>query len=708
MELKNKIIQLIEDNPKGTYNIEKLAKETNQVSTSEFVQLNKVVNELEEEFIILRNQQNMFSSAKQEGVEKGIIKINKKGFGFLDLEDYSIYIPVAQLAGAMNLDEVVVKVTEQKEDSREGEVIHILKRNSPYCIGTLEYRRGQVIVFPDDQRIKGEIKVVNLKKFKFATGTKARFKILKFIEPIELEIEQLIGHKDDPGVDILSVLLNYDIEPTFPNEVIQEAESIEQDVTPKQREGRKDLTQKITVTIDGNDSKDFDDAITIKKEGKNFRLGVHIADVSYYVQEGTPLDVEARKRGTSTYVTDRVVPMLPQLLSNGICSLNPKVERLTLTCEMVVDEKGMVSDYELYSSVIRSTERMTYSDVNKILSGDEKLQKKYQHLGDLFELMSECATRIRQRRMGAGAIDFDKKEAKIIVDKNGKAIDVKLRERGESERIIEDFMIVANEVVARHMRWVDCPSLYRVHEDPTPKKLREFARVSLSLGHKFKGNIDKIHPLEIQKCLNEYKEDEAAYPVLSTLMLRAMQKARYDQQCLGHFGLALQEYLHFTSPIRRYPDLIVHRMLRKYVFEGCADLKVLEGDQQLVSDLAIETSNCERASTDAEREVDDMKKAEYMENHIGMIEEGIISSINSFGFFVELPNTIEGLVHVQTLRDDHYIFDQSNLTLMGSRTGMVYRMGQKVRVQCIGANKRNRTIDFQVMKPKKNKVQRWR
>ncbi len=708
MELRDQIIDLIEKSPKGFYDIEKLAKETNQVSASQFVALNKIINQLEDEFLLVRNSQNFFLTAKQAGIEKGIIKVNRKGFGFIDFEDYSIYISADSLYGAMDLDEVAVQRISQEKENPEGKVIKILKRKNTHCIGVLEYRKGKVVAFLDDVRLSGPTKVTNLKDFKFVAGTKAKFKITKYTQPMELEIEQLLGHKDDPGVDILSILLEYDIEPEFPKEVIKQSEAISQEVLEKQKKGRKDLTNKVTVTIDGDDSKDFDDAITIEKVGKNFKLGVHIADVSYYVEEGSPLDIEARKRGTSTYVADRVVPMLPHILSNGICSLNPQVERLTLTCEMEIDPEGNVVNYELAPSVICSTERMTYHNVNQILEGDPVVIKKYQHLGDLFTMMKDCADRIRKRRVQDGAIDFDKKEAKIIVDKDGHVRDIQIRERKESEKIIEDFMICANEVVAKHMRWLELPSLYRVHETPTPKKMKEFARVSLQLGHKFKGNTENIHPLEIQKCLDEYHQDEDIYPVLSTLMLRAMQKARYDRKCLGHFGLALKEYLHFTSPIRRYPDLIVHRMLRKYVFNSCTDVETLQNDEVLMDDLSLETSERERASTEAERDVDDMKKAEYMEDHVGLIAEGIISSITRFGFFVELENTIEGLVHIQTLSDDHYLFDESNLMLIGERTKKMYRLGQRVKIRCTGASKRNKTVDFQLLKPKKNKLQRWR
>lgn len=706
MELKNKIITKIENGKLAYYDMEKLAKELDCTSTSDFVLLNKALNELEDDYVIARNPKNFFMTAIQAGIYVGKISINRKGFGFLDLDqDNSIHISLEDLRGAMDKDEVVVKLF--KLDSNEGEVVKILKRNTEICIGTFIVRKTGTIVELDDERLKGRIVVKNLSKFKVVTGTKAQFKILKiFKNTIELEILQLLGHKDDPGVDVLSILLQHDIQPEFDVEAINQAESISQEVLPEQKIGRRDCTNMIVVTIDGEDSKDFDDAISITKEEDKYRLWVHIADVSYYVTENSPLDVEAENRGTSTYVTDRVVPMLPRILSNGICSLNPKVERLTLTCEMLIDESGEVSSYEIYPSFIRSTERMTYNNVNKILDNDPIVTRKYEHLGDLFENMKVCASRIRKNREKQGAIDFDKEEAKIIVDKNGKVKDIQLRERGESERIIEDFMICANVTVAKHMKWLEIPSLYRVHEQPLAKKLREFAKVALIMGHKFKGNMEDIRPLEIQKALNEFK-DEPEYPIISTLMLRSMQKAKYDSKCLGHFGLALDEYLHFTSPIRRYPDLIVHRMLRKYSFNQCLDVNEINNDELKMEKLGLETSERERASIEAERDVEDMKKAEFMQNKIGLTFDAVISSVTKFGFFVELPNTVEGLVHVQSLSDDYYHYDESGYQLIGERTGTTYKLGQEVRVKLIDASKEKQTIDFIIYKDKKKKKQRW-
>lgn len=704
-ELKRTLLDKIIAGKQAEYDLEKLAKLLNMTTTSDFIMLNKALNQLEDEFEIVRNQKNFFLTAIQAGIYRGSISINRKGFGFLDLDDEnSIYISPDDLMGAMNKDEVVVKLLTL--NSNEGKVVKILKRNTDYCIGTFESFRGGIHVKLDDERLKGRVIVKNLSQYKVVDGTKAQFKILKIWKSITVEIVKLLGHKDDPGVDITSILLQHDIKAEFPEEVIKQAEAISQDVLPEQKEGRRDCTNQLIVTIDGDDSKDFDDAISIKKKGNNYQLGVHIADVSYYVTENSPLDLEALERGTSTYVADRVVPMLPHVLSNGICSLNPKVERLTLTCDMEIDQNGEVKSYEIYPSFIRSTERMTYNNVNKILEGDRTLCKKYEHLGDMFELMQDCASRIRQRREKSGAVDFDKDEAKVVVDKYGKVIDIKVRERGISERIIEDFMICANETVAKHMKWLEIPSLYRVHEKPTPKKLREFAKIALILGHKFKGNMEDIHPLEIQKCLVEFK-DSPEYLVVSTLMLRAMQKARYDSKCLGHFGLALDEYLHFTSPIRRYPDLIVHRMLRKYVFEHCVDVDQINNDEIKMEKFGIETSDRERASTEAERDVEDMKKAEFMEDKIGLMFDGVISSITKFGFYVELPNTIEGLVHVQTMSDDYYHYDEASLQLIGEHTGNIYRLGQKVRVKLIDASKEKSTIDFSIFREKKKKKQTW-
>lgn len=705
--MKDKIYELICKGKVAEYDIKKIAAVLKLNSTGDFVLLNKFLNELEDEFLIVRNSKNFYLLPKQENIFKGIISINSKGTGYLDLEEYSIIIKNKDLNGALDKDEVIVKIS--KKSLNSGKVIQIVKRNTTNIVGTLFFNKKKIKVNLDNEKFKYlKTDVLNSRKFKIVDGLKAVFKIVKFNTEhniIKVNIEQIIGHKDDPGVDILSILLQKDIEPMFSKEVMDEANSISQKVLPNMKKGRIDLCKDTIITIDGDDSKDFDDAISIKKENSYYLLGVHIADVSYYVNENSWLDKEARHRGTSVYVVDRVVPMLPHILSNGICSLNPEVERLTISVNMKVDFEGEVFDYDIFPSVIKSKYRMTYKNVNKMLNSDKATCEKYSSIYSMILDMKECADLIRNKREENGSINFDRDEILIKVDSSGKPTDILKRERGESERIIEDFMICANEIVARHLRYQNIPTLYRVHEPILSKKLLDFKRISSLMGKPFKMNNKTVTPKDVQKYLNGIK-DYDEYPIISTLMLRSMQKARYDFKPIGHFGLALDDYLHFTSPIRRYPDLIVHRMLRKYCFNN--DFTKTSQYEKLMGDMAIETSNRERLSIEAEREVNDLKTAEYMSYHIGEVFDGIISSITKFGFFVELDNLIEGLVHIETLQDDYYNFDESTLSLRGEKTGKRFILGQKVKVRLVKASKVLKTIDFVIYKDKKQKLSRWR
>ena len=690
-ELKELLLNTIESKKKCYFDIRKLAGELKLNKTSDFVLLNKALNELEDDYLIFRDKNNYFYSVKQSNFYRGIIRINKKGFGFLDLdEDNSIYIPSDAIKGAFDNDEVLVE-----RIGDEGVVRKIIAHNTEYCVGIISGKKNSFHF--DDERLKGKsVNIVNRDSFNLVSGLKVQIRILDYKHPIKAEIVKIIGHVSDPGVDISSILVSNGIKMEFDDSTLEHANMIKEEIDEKEYRIRRDLRDRVIVTIDGDDSKDFDDAISIEKIDNGYKLGVHIADVSYYVTYGSALDNEAYQRGTSVYVCDRVVPMLPHVLSNGICSLNPHVERLCISCDMMIDHDGNVTDYELFPSIIKSSARMTYNNVNKILAKDEKVCKEYAYLGNIFEDMLVCANSIRRKREANGCIDFDKEEAKIVVDKNGKPIDILPRDRGLSERIIEDFMICANECVARHMKWLSYPCVYRIHEAPKAKKLREFALFAKVLGYTFKGNISDIHPMDIQRCLNHFK-NEKEYNVVSTLMLRSMQKARYDANCVGHFGLASNEYLHFTSPIRRYPDLIVHRMLRKYVFEK--DFSDIIEDEKLMEDYALQSSECEQKATIAEREVDDMKKAEYMQQYIGHVFDGIISSVNSFGFFVELDNTVEGLVHISSL-DGYYTFMPNMMSLV-SENGNKYTIGDSVTIKVVGANKLEGTVDFNVFKPKK-------
>ncbi len=669
-------------------------------SAEDFVVLNKLLNAMEDNFLVVRDHKDRYCDPKESGLYKGKISINRKGFGFLDLdEEHSIFIAKSNLNFAMNQDVVIVKTEGSLKESPEGQVIKIVERFQNSFIATYR-KRSNFMLLADDERINQKIKVQNEKAFKLVDGLKVRCDIIKYGDPLIVNIGQVIGHENDPGVDVQAVLMGYGIESSFSDEVMKQVKTIEEEISSEEIAKREDLRNQLIITIDGDDAKDLDDAISIEKVASGYKLGVHIADVSHYVTPNSALDLEARKRGTSTYVVDRVVPMLPHYLSNGVCSLHEQVERLTLSCEMTIDEYGDIQDYRLFPSIIKSSNRMTYNEVNKILQGDQELLEKYHHLEEMLKHMEACAAIIRRKRSAYGAIDFERDEAKILVNKRGKVVDIKLRDRGESERIIEDFMVSANECVARHTKWLNIPSQYRVHEIPMLKKIRDFSKMVSILGYRFKGSLEGIRPNQLQHCLLSFKEEEY-FPVVSTMMLRCMQKARYDAQSLGHFGLALEDYTHFTSPIRRYPDLIVHRMIRKYCFMQELRPNEIENDELLMEEIAESSSLCERRATDAEREVEDMKKAEFMQNKVNEKFEGVISSVTKFGFYVELANTVEGLVHIQDLKDDYYHFDQTQYLLRGERTNQTYRLGQLVEVRLVEANKEKREISFVLANNKK-------
>lgn len=688
----------------GKLDVHKMMNELQLSSTEEFIRLNKMLNELEDEAEIVRNSKDCYCLLKDLNMYKGVLSVNRKGFGFVDLDDISIFIPARNMETAMNQDEVVVQRTIFPDGTAEGRVVRILKRNTSVLVGTFKGSR-QLHFEPDGIHRDAWVRIKNQSMFQVVPGTKAIAKILRYGEPIVAEVTELLGHENDPGMDITSVLLAHGIPMEFPEAVHMQMKSFDYHVTIKQKEGRKDLTDQLIVTIDGADAKDLDDAISLVKTETGYCLGVHIADVSSYVEENTPLDLEARERGTSVYVVDRVVPMLPPFLSNGLCSLNPHVERLTVSCEMNIDEQGKVIDAQLFPSVIKTSYRLTYEGVNRVL--DEQEEEKDEKLKQMLFLMKECAQKVRAQRYEKGAIDFERDEAKILVNEEGNPVDIVSRVRGEAERIIEDFMILANESVANHTKWLEIPSLYRVHEAPDAEKIRHLSGMTRVLGYIIKGSAQSIHPSVLQKCLEWFKDQES-FPVISAIMLRSMSKARYDAKCLGHFGLGLEEYTHFTSPIRRYPDLVVHRMLHKYSFQGELDLTKRLNDEILMEEIGITSSRAERRAVEAERDVEDMKKAEYMESFIGTVHEGIISGVTQYGLYVQLDNTVEGLVHVRTMEDDHYFFDSDSYSLMGNTTGNVYRIGDKVKIKVLSADKKKREIDFILLKKQKKSPKRQR
>ncbi|ASK62766.1 ribonuclease R [Virgibacillus phasianinus] len=686
--------------------VDELKEALNIEGSEEFKSLIKSLNELEENGELVRTRKNRFGLPEKMNLIKGRIQMHAKGFAFLipeNEEQTDVYIHHSDLASAMNNDIVLVRL-EKKDDAGnrpEGTVIRILERAVHQVVGTFENNRSFGFVIADDKRIPNDIFIPKSKAKGAVSGHKVIATITKYPEggkSAEGEITQILGHKNDPGIDIISIIYKHGITIDFPEEVLEQAENTPETISEDEMKNRKDLRDEVTVTIDGADAKDLDDAVSVKKlDNGNYKLGVYIADVSYYMREGTPMDKEAFERGTSVYLVDRVIPMIPHRLSNGICSLNPQVDRLTLGCEMEINNFGEIIDHSIFQSVIQTNERMTYSDVNKILvDNDEQVRERYDALVPMFEAMEKLASILRHKRAKRGAIDFDFKEAKVLVDEKGKAVDVVIRERGVAERLIEEFMLAANETVAEHFHWMDVPFIHRIHEDPNESKLQHFFDFIGGLGYKVKGTANEIHPQALQKVLDEVK-DTPEEMIISKLMLRSMQQAKYDPNSVGHFGLATDFYTHFTSPIRRYPDLIVHRLIRTYLIEKKMDSETIRKWKERMPDIARHTSEKERTAVDAERDTDDLKKAEYMEDKIGETFTGVISSVTNFGLFVELENTVEGLVHVSQLTDDYYHYDERNYAMIGERTGNIYRIGDTVDVRVIAVNMDEHVVDFEMV-----------
>ena len=694
--LKQRLLEYIENHSKKNRKVDDILSALGMTSSSDFVKVSQALSELEKELLLFRADDNQYLTQKQAGVVTGRISINRSGLGFVDREDKeSIKIDPTDQNTALDGDIVLVRC---KPWETYGQVLKVIERAKDFMIGTFLPRGKRLKFIPDDEKLQDKLLTVKYdQNFLPVEGMKVLCRIQKYGTAIVVYVERVIGYKDDPGVDILAILLDHDIDPQFPETVMEEVKTIPQEIQESDKKERVDLTNETIVTIDGDDSKDFDDAVSVTPVENGWVLKVSIADVSHYVTENSALDEEAFARGCSTYVTDRVVPMLPHELSNGICSLNPYVERLTITCQMNVSHSGKIEEYSIYPSVIRSTERMTYANVNRILDGDEKLQEEYKHLGNLFFDLRDCADAIRASRTAKGAIDFDGTESVVEVDENGHPIDVHARITGHAERIIEDCMIAANVSVANYMKWLDVPSIYRIHESPTAKKMKEFVRISEGMGHKLVLGKTAIYPNELQRYLASV-HDIPEYPVLSTMLLRCMQKARYDASCVGHFGLAEDEYLHFTSPIRRYPDLIVHRMLRKYCFQANDNLEQRAIDLEKCKEQAEHASIRERNSQDAEYACEDMKIAEYMHERIGKTYAGIISSITNFGMYVKLENTVEGMIRVADLDDDYYEFNKDRFELVGQRGKKTYRIGMPIKVTVAGASKEAGTVDFEIAK----------
>ena len=695
--MKEKIINVMNDKYEALDVIE--INDLLELSTPEDLnRLNNFLNELVNEGIVYKTKKNKYILFKNcPNLKSGVISINKKGFGFLIVPDgEDIYIDKGNINGAINEDKVLVELV-NNFGKIEGRVIRVLNRDLNNLIGEVYFYNNKPYVKLEDEKKKIDIKLDTKSTNGIVEGTKVIVSIIKEMSKNKYlgKITTVIGHRDDPGIDIKLVAYKYSIYEEFSNKALIQTDEIPDVVSENELKGRTDLTQEVIFTIDGDDTKDIDDAISYKYENGLHVLGVHIADVSYYVTENSYLDKDALSRGTSSYLADSVIPMLPHKLSNGICSLNEGVIRLTQSCVMQIDDNGNVKSYDIFPSYIKSRKKMTYKKVNDIIMRNI-IDPEYKDFATILLKMNDLAHILRKNKVRRGYIDFDLDEAKIIVDKDKNVIGVEKRVREDAERMIEDFMIAANETVATHIYNMDLPFIYRVHDIPNSEKITKFLNLVSALGYKVNGKIKDLTPISMQKLLDQLK-DVPEYKVLSSMLLRSMRKAVYQKENIGHFGLGSKCYTHFTSPIRRYPDLEVHRLLRKYLYENKIDNETIDYYNANLDYIAEQASEREQASVDAEREVDDMKMAEYMEKHIGEEFDGVISGVENFGFFVELDNLIEGLVHVNSLKGDYFNYIPELLCLIGQNTKKRYTIGDKVHIKVVGASKEARTIDFELV-----------
>ncbi len=669
-----------------------------QVPRKEKGDFHEVIDSLISDGKIMIDNRGLLKASSDQ-LKVGTFSGTAKGFGFVIIEGEKedIFIPESATKGAMNGDKVQVEITELKTGKRrEGRVVSILERGNEVVVGTFTKSKNFGFVIADNQKLGSDIFISKNDSMGAVTGHKVVVRITQYGEKgknPEGKVIEILGHINDPGVDIMSIIRGYGLPEEFPDEVMKQVEKIQDSVEAEDIAGRTDLRHLDTVTIDGEDAKDLDDAITLSKENDIYHLGVHIADVSHYVTENSPLDKEALKRGTSVYLVDRVIPMLPHKLSNGICSLNQGEDRLALSCLMDIDKKGNVVSHKITESVINVNRRMSYTSVKKILEDkDEAEIAEYKELVPMFELMEELAAILKEKRRKRGSIDFDFPESKILLDAKGKPIEVKAYERNTATKIIEDFMLIANETVAEDYFWQELPFVYRTHENPDEEKITKLGIFINNFGYSIKMGQDEIHPKELQKLIDKI-EGTPEEALISRLTLRSMKQAKYTTDNDGHFGLATRYYCHFTSPIRRYPDLQIHRIIKENLRSGLTE-KRLNHYNKILPEVAVHSSAMERRADESEREVEKLKKAEYMKQFIGEAFEGVISGITTWGIYVELPNTIEGMIRVTNLKDDYYYYDEEHYIMVGENTKKTYKLGEKVKVVVDSVDKILRTIDF--------------
>ena len=708
MLTKEEIISYIDEKAVRPLSEMELAEQLGADTVEKLVQLKGLLQEMENEGTLVLSRKKRYGRPAQFNLLLGVISRHPKGFGFLMIENSEeddVFIPASGLNGAMNGDRVIVRIKrEATEKSRaEGEVIRILTRKVQRVVGTFESSRHFGFVVPDDKRFGSDIFV---SKDNF-NGARTNMKVLVEItqwpqnnRSAEGKIVQVIGKKDAPGVDVLSIVMGHDLPQGFPVDVLTYADALPETISAEEINRRHDLRNLLMITIDGDDAKDLDDAVSVERlDNGDYLLGVHIADVGHYVTEDSVLDREALERATSVYLIDRVIPMLPQKLSNGICSLNAGEDRLAMTCMMEIDSHGTVVSHEIFESVIHVNHRMTYHNVTKILvEQDEVLCRKYEEILPMLKQMEELQRILEHKRKLRGAIEFYAPESKVILDKKGRPVRIEWRQQGVADKIIESFMLCANETVAEHYFWMEVPFLYRVHEEPKAEDVQDVNKFLQVLGYSVKGTGNGVHPKAYQSVVSSVagKPEEM---IVNTVMLRSMQHARYGTEALGHFGLSVQYYSHFTSPIRRYPDLAIHRIIKELLHNGNRlDEKRLAMLKNKMQHYAEQSSMREKVAEEAERESVELKKVEYMKPFVGEVYQAKISGVTNFGLFVQLENSIEGLVHISTLIDDFYQFRQESYSLLGEHTRKVYQLGQEVKVRLTRVSVEDRQIDFEVVK----------
>lgn len=704
MIMKEKLLEFMREEAYKPLNLEELVTLMKIIEKKEVKKFTKLLKDMEENGEIIKTRFNRYGVPERMNLVVGYLQAHPQGYGFIipeQKEQKDVFVSPNDINGAMHGDRVIVRLLKKAEDKRpEGEIIRIINRANKTLVGTYEYSRNYGFVVPDEHRIIQDIFIPKGSSRKAKNGDKVVVEITRWSEKRrnpEGVITEVLGHKSTPGVDIFSIIKKYDLPEEFPPEVLSEVQQFSDQIDDKEYELREDLRDMLTITIDDQEAKDLDDAVSLEKTEKGYRLGVHIADVGYYVREGSFLDREAFLRGTSVYLVDRVIPMLPPRLSNELCSLNPHIDRLTLSVLIDLNNEGKVINHELYISIINIKERMTYQNVNKIIEeNDPQLKEKYKEIVPMLENMTKLSKILKNNRQKRGALGFQFPETHVKLDEDGRPIKVEERKRGIAESIIEEFMITCNEVVAEHFYHMKVPFLYRIHPDPDEEKIVNFRDYITNFGYTLKGSLKNLHPSTLQNVLDQAKGKKEER-IIHTILLRSMKLARYYEVKERHFGLASEYYSHFTSPIRRYPDLVIHRITREVLQSGELSNKRIKKLKKTLPVAAEHSSNRERMAMEAERESQDLKKVEYMEDKVGQEFPAIISNIMNFGMFVMLDNTIEGLVHISSMTDDYYHFIGKDFSLVGERTKKTYRIGDPVKIRVSNVNREEKNIDFQLV-----------